>query len=145
MNRTLLILCLSMLLGACSSTDEIELEPAELVDFDESARLKTLWRKGVGAGQDARYTRLVPAVVADSVYAAGIEGQVSAFSRMTGAQQWSTDLEESISAGTGAGFGLVLVGTYKGEVIALDQETGSERWRSQLSSEVLAPPPPPRD
>lgn len=140
MNKSIALLLLAALLGACSSNDDIDLEPLPLVDFDESAKLKTLWHKGVGAGQDARYTRLVPSINGDAIYAAGIEGKVAAFDRMTGKSRWSVDLEEEISGGTGVGFGLVLVGTYKGEVIALDEATGSELWRSQLSSEVLAPP-----
>ncbi|MBF4213077.1 outer membrane protein assembly factor BamB, partial [Pseudomonas donghuensis] len=38
------------------------------------------------------------------------------------------------------GYGLVMLGTLKGEVIALDSSTGEERWRSRVTSEVLAPP-----
>ncbi len=140
MKQSIAIVLLSALLAACSSNDEIELEPAELVEFDQSARLTTVWKKGVGKGQDARYTRLVPAISGDKIYAAGIEGRVSSFDRMSGKQAWSVDLEESISGGAGAGFGLVLVGTYNGEVIALDASNGAERWRAQLSSEVLSAP-----
>src|SRR5690606_40060693 len=37
-------------------------------------------------------------------------------------------------------FGLVLVGTLKGEVIALDAETGEQRWQARATSEVLSAP-----
>ncbi len=50
------------------------------------------------------------------------------------------ELQESISGGVGIGAGLVLVGTFTGQVIALDQQTGSERWRAQVSSEILSAP-----
>jgi len=140
MKKSIVLLLLASLLAACSSNDEIELEPAELVDFDQRAKLKTVWKKSVGAGQDARYTRLVPAVDGDYVYAAGIEGRVSGFERTNGELRWSTDLEMPVSGGAGAGFGLVLVGSYKGDVVALDQSSGSELWRTKVSSEVLSAP-----
>jgi outer membrane protein assembly factor BamB len=40
----------------------------------------------------------------------------------------------------GAGYGLVLLGTLKGEVIALDTSNGEEKWRARVTSEVLAAP-----
>ncbi len=45
-----------------------------------------------------------------------------------------------MSGGVGAGYGLILVGTLRGEVIALDVSNGEERWRSQVGSEVLSAP-----
>jgi outer membrane protein assembly factor BamB len=50
------------------------------------------------------------------------------------------DLELPVSGAVGVGYGLVMLGTLKGEVIALDSSTGEERWRSRVTSEVLAPP-----
>ncbi len=38
------------------------------------------------------------------------------------------------------GYGLVMIGTLKGEVIAMDATSGEEKWRARVTSEVLAPP-----
>lgn len=138
--KRLAIVALSAVLGACASNDAIDLEPAELVDFDETAELKELWSEDVGAGQDKRYTRLMPAIAGDRIFATDIEGNVVALNRHDGDEMWETELEAPVSGGVGAAYGLVLVGTYNGEVIALDQNDGSERWRAQVSSEVLSAP-----
>ncbi len=50
------------------------------------------------------------------------------------------DLELPVSGGVGVGYGLVLLGTLKGEVIALDSTSGEEKWRARVTSEVLAAP-----
>ncbi len=133
-----LIVC--TLLGACSSTDSADLEPAELVDFNPTGKIEILWSRGVGVGQDKRYTLLVPALSGDRIYASDIEGNVVALDRHSGEKQWEVELDEPVSGGVGVGAGLVLMGTYAGEVIALDLDDGSERWRARVSSEVLSAP-----
>ena len=138
--KRLAIVALSAVLGACASNDAIELEPAELVDFDELVELKEVWSEDIGSGQDERYTKLIPAISGDRIYATDIEGNVQALDRLNGDDIWEAELDAPVSGGVGAGFGLVLVGTYAGEVIALDQASGEERWRAELSSEVLSAP-----
>lgn len=153
------LLLVSVLLGACASTDEIALEPKELQDFAAKVKLKELWSRDVGSGQDARYTRLVPAIYGDSIYAADIEGQVFALDKTNGKVRWQVELIEAdedqgfwkslwswggtglpVSAGVGASSERLLLGTYKGEVIALDRSNGDIQWRTQLSSEILSEP-----
>ncbi len=138
--RLLLSLLVILSLVACSSSDEVDLEPAELVDFKPEVKLKTIWKAGIGDGQDVRYTKLIPALDSDRLYATDIEGTVYALSRDKGKRVWRAELEKPVSGGVGVAANLVLVGTYAGEVIALDRETGEQRWSAQLSSEVLAAP-----
>ena len=45
-----------------------------------------------------------------------------------------------LSAGPGAGLGLVVVGSSKGTVIAVDGATGRELWRTKVNSELLSAP-----
>ena len=85
------------------------------------------------------YNLLTPVVYGDQIYAADVEGLVVSMDRLTGKVNWKK-LDKPIS-GAGAGYGLVLIGTLRGEVLALDVSTGEERWRSQVSSEALAAPP----
>lgn len=136
----LVVLVLSLLMSACSSNDSIDIEPAELVDFEPQIKLRELWSKNVGGSDDERYTLLVPAISGERIFATDAEGVVTALDRNTGKQLWEVELDTAISGGVGAGVDLVLVGTYSGDVIALSQEDGAERWRIQVSSEIFAPP-----
>ena len=148
----------ALILAACASNDELALEPVELEEFAEKVALKKVWSAGVGSGQDDRYTRLVPAIYGDTIYAADIEGEVFAFDKVKGKKRWSVELTDpveaegffaglwssdqplQISAGVGVSSRHLLLGTYKGEVVALDRNNGEQRWRTQLSSEILAEP-----
>lgn len=128
-----------LLVAACSSTP-VELQPMELERIEATVDVERIWSTKVGKGQDERYTLLVPAVHGDRIYVADLRGQVTALDRHSGKQIWRKKLKEPVSAATGFGGGLVLLGTYDAQVIALDAEDGSERWRQRVSSEVLSPP-----
>ncbi len=140
--KRILFVALSLVLVACSSTDEAELalEPAELIDIDSDVRLKVVWSDDVGAGSEDRYSLLTPAILGDRVYATDAEGQVIAYELESGDDLWETELDVPVSGGAGVSADSVFVGTYTGEVIALSTEDGSEQWRAQLTSEVLAAP-----
>ncbi|MBV1930975.1 MAG: outer membrane protein assembly factor BamB, partial [Porticoccaceae bacterium] len=115
-------------------------DPKELEDYDESVRIRKLWRSSVGEGQEAFSASLQPAIFGQHIFSADPEGVVSAFTLNDGDRIWRTKLDTTLTAGVGAGEGLVLVGSRDGEVIALASDTGEERWRTALTSEVLAPP-----
>ena len=138
--KRLLASALVVLLAACSSNDEINLEPAELVDIDSSVKLKRLWSEGVGSGAGKHYTLMPTAILGSSIYAANVDGRVIAFSLDKGRELWDIDLETPISSGVGAAQSKVFVGTTNAEVIALDAESGNEIWRTSLTGEVLSPP-----
>jgi len=138
--KRLLLAAMSVALVACSSNDDIEQMPAELVDFDSRIELDVLWSDNVGAGADGRYMLLNPAVFGERLYATDSEGQVTAYNRQDGDDLWETELDLPVSGGVGASAEQVLVGTYTGKVVALATADGSELWRAQLSSEVLSAP-----
>jgi outer membrane protein assembly factor BamB len=111
-------------------------QPAPLVEIRPVATAKILWQGSVtGADRSA----FVPAVAGNVVYSAGASGQVAGFDAAGGAQVTRFEAGQRISGGVGAGGGLVLVGTPKGEVFAFDRN-GKPLWKAQLSGEVLAPP-----
>jgi len=138
--KRLLLAAMSVALVACSSNDDIELQPAELVDFDSRVELDVLWSDNVGTGSKGRYMLLNPGVFGERVYATDSEGQVTAYNRQDGDDLWETELDLPVSGGVGAGPEQVLVGTYTGKVVALSSDDGSELWRAQLSSEILSAP-----
>lgn len=135
--KAALVLLLAGLLVACSSK---ELKPMELQDFEEQGRIRVQWSAGIGSGQDVRYTRLVPAIQGDTIFATDIKGRVYALDKTTGKRQWRVKLKEPVSAGVSVANGRLFIGTYNAEVIALDAEDGSEVWRAPVSSEVLSNP-----
>ena len=134
------LLALAILAAGCSSNSKKELPPAELTSFKEEVVLHKEWSRSIGDGQGKIYNMLVPAIDGDTIYAADDTGVVIAMDRMNGDVKWKKDLEVPVSGAIGVGYGLVLMGTLKGEVIALDASSGEQKWRAQVTSEVLAPP-----
>jgi outer membrane protein assembly factor BamB len=133
----------ALLLVACSSVEKLnpfgssdpKVKPTELAVIQPTAELKLLWKENVGSAGAFTFS---PAVVGDSVYAAGREGTVARFD--SGRQVWRISAGQPISGGVGSDGKLVVVGTPKGEVLAFDAATGRETWKARVSSEVLAAP-----
>ncbi len=138
--KRLMVIGLAAVLAACASNDEVDLKPAELVDFNESADVRAVWSDNLGVGAGKDYNLMPPARLNDRIIAADAEGLVAAYDLNGGDQQWEIELETEVSSGVGAAGSQVYVGTLRGEVIALDVSTGAEQWRTALTSEILAPP-----
>ncbi len=135
-----LLVC-ALLVSGCSVFGKKDgTEPMELVEFEPSVELETVWKQNVGAGRKKAVIKLQPALDGDVIYAADIRGRVEAFNRHTGKRLWRSKTEAEVTGGVGASAGLVLLGTRSGEVLALSAEDGSKLWSSQLSSEVVAVP-----
>ncbi len=113
------------------------IKPAELREIKQSLTLTSVWRASVGAsGQFA----FAPAIAGDTVYAAGENGTLAAFELASGTQKWRVQADkDGLSAGVGAFDDTIVVGTIRGEVYAFDAK-GVPKWKTQVSSEVLAPP-----
>lgn len=115
-------------------------EPAELVDFTETASVSELWSVNAGKGEDRLGVRQGPTVADGRVYAAAVKGGVRAFDLQTGSEAWHYESDARLTGGPGAGDGLVVVGSLDGEVIALDAATGAEKWQAKVPNEVIATP-----
>ena len=145
--------------------DGSETKPvAEASDSEEIASVPPLWEGSVG-GDSSYYdefsardavddvlsltypvgvsvtgtTALVPAFDNDAIYAASSAGNITRFDPDTGDEVWSIDTKHRLSGGVGASNGVILVGTFKGEILAYDAN-GDQLWESQVTSEVLSPP-----
>jgi outer membrane protein assembly factor BamB len=141
MPRLLIWILLLPLLPGCSmfgAKDNAD-PPAELVEFEPTLKVETLWDTSVG-GMEGQALGIRPAIDAQRLFLADPDGDVEAVDRDNGERLWRVDLEVPISGGPGVAGGLVLVGTEDAELIALDAETGEERWRRRVSSEVLSSP-----
>ncbi len=136
---TLVVLAACALLAACDKDTVVD-PPAELVDIKSVLPVDKLWSTGVGGGGEALRLALGLAHEEDVLYAAARDGKVRAIDAANGRTRWQTDTKLELSAGPGAGNGLVVVGTNDGEVLALDAEAGTVRWTARVSGEILAAP-----
>ncbi|MES2859105.1 MAG: outer membrane protein assembly factor BamB [Pseudomonadota bacterium] len=121
--------------GKDSSTD-----PTPLVQISPSANISQLWSASIGAGEEKLGLAQRPAIADGRVYAAAVEGGVSAFDLRTGQSAWRYASELPLSGGPGAGDGLVVVGSLEGDVVALDAATGNEKWKAKVANEVIVAP-----
>jgi outer membrane protein assembly factor BamB len=148
--QALAAVMLAALLSGCSTvsgwtnsllggSDNAE-PPAPLVEIANPIPLKELWNAHVGVGLDKQFVNLAPVVYEDHVYIADRKGRVVALDAQTGKQQWQVKTEAALSAGPGAGSGLILVGTSDAEVLALSATDGALLWKAGVSSEVLSVP-----
>ena len=142
----LLLVHAAALAGGCAAFDRLFSDsdntapPAELVDFEPTVKVRTVWQRSVGSGAGKLFLKLRPAIDGERVYAATRDGSVRAFDARTGESVWDTDTDSPLSGGPGIGDGLVLVGSSEGEVLALDEKDGVVKWRARVSSEVLSAP-----
>ena len=141
--RILSLLLATLLLGACGifgDKDEVDLEPKELVDFNQTLKVKKVWSAKLGGDAEFQRVALQPVGDANRIYAASTSGVVSAFEPQQGKVLWRTKLDTELSAGPGIGEELVVVASKDGFAIALDAATGTERWRADIEGESLARP-----
>ncbi len=127
------------LMDVFSSSEDTD-PPAELVDFEPTLEVKTLWSSSVEDGSGEQQVNLVPNVYQGRVFAAGRSGEVRALDAASGTEVWSVETDLAFSAGPGVGEGLVLLGTSDAAVVALDENSGEQVWRARVSSEVLSVP-----
>jgi outer membrane protein assembly factor BamB len=110
-------------------------KPGPLPTLNATVTPRINWQQAVGKAAPG----LAPAVTPDAIYAAAADGTIMRLDIATGRVEWKISAGERLSAGPGAGSGLVVVGTSKGDVIAFD-DSGKPRFHVHVSSEVIAPP-----
>ncbi len=111
-------------------------QPTPLVGFGAAASFTERWHSDFG---EMGVNPLRAALTRDAVYGASGKGLLTRLDRSSGKQVWRVDSNVNVTAGVGAGDGLVVIGSDKGEVLAFD-EAGKQRWSSKVSSEVLGVP-----
>lgn len=156
----LLVVCSFAMSGCSLFSKKTGHEPMELVDFEHTLDLDKVWKRGAGEGQNAGFSRLIPALDGETIYAVDYEGLLTSVDVKTGKKHWkkkinqphsglwgwlksffvATDPNYQIVGGIAAENGLLLIATYAGEVMALSKDDGVELWRTQLSGEIVAAP-----
>jgi len=137
----LLLGALLVSLSACSMfSKEKPGEPAKLVDFDASLKVKKIWSTNIGKGSSRKGLNLKPAYDNARVYASDYRGRVIAVDAENGNKIWEIETELPVSAGPAIAHDYLFLGTLEAEVYAYSNEDGSFRWNARVSSEVLAMP-----
>lgn len=115
-------------------------DPAPLVEFDATVKVKKAWSTDVGDGMGKQGVTMPPMYVDGVLYVADYEGRLAAVNAESGKKLWDIDTELPLSGGPAVAESLLVVGTLNGSVLAFDKDSGNERWSARVSSEVLAVP-----
>lgn len=115
-------------------------DPAPLVEFEASLKVKKVWSTSVGDGMGKKGLSMAPVFSSGTLFAADHKGRLIAVDAETGRKQWDLDTEQPFSGGPGVDNERIYMGTVDGRVVAYERGSGAELWNAQVSSEVLAPP-----
>ena len=146
-NILLISLSLTLILSGCSSlsslkfwgSDKEEVDtPAELYEIEKTTNIDIKWKKK--SGDYLSDGRIIPSIDGEILYHGASDGKVTSFSSIDGKENWSINLNHSISGSIEVGFRSLFYGTLDGQVVSLSQKDGSLNWISKVNSEVLSPP-----
>lgn len=140
---TLPVVVAALLVTGCSTIDSLNPfassgtapKMAELVPIQTTIEARVAWKESLSKSEGYVFS---PAVVGDSVYAAGAKGDVVRLEG--GSVRWKANAGIPLSGGVGSDGSRVIVGSPKGDIIAFDANDGKELWRAKVTSEVLAAP-----
>lgn len=118
-----------------SDEDEIEIDEAEIAALQTLVPIQPLWQKKLAASKTAVFS---PVYDNGALYVAAEDGRLVKLDPATGQEIWRVETDSQLSGGVGANYGMVLLGTYKGEVLAFD-EAGNALWQAQIPGEILSP------
>ena len=119
-----------------SSKDEIQIDEEEIAALKALPTIPLIWKTKVNESEMAVFA---PNYENEALYIADEKGVLTRIDPLTGREVWQIKTKLKLSGGVGFGEGLVLVGTFNGEVHAFD-ESGGELWKARLTSEVLSVP-----
>lgn len=115
-------------------------DPAPLIEFEESLKVREVWSVGIGDGMGKAGLSMAPAWSSGTLFAADHEGRLLSIDADSGRSKWELKTGQAFSGGPGLDDQHIYMGTIDGRVIAYDRTSGAELWNSQVSSEVLTPP-----
>jgi outer membrane protein assembly factor BamB len=135
-------------LSACSTVsgwfdfdeEDESKQPAPLVDFAETVKIKKMWSHGVGDGQGDGFYRIQAVIEGNVIYVAAADGDLEAFDKMSGKSLWDVGLGVPISGGVGVYQDALFLGSSDGQVLKVDANSGEVLWTSPLSGEVMSVP-----
>lgn len=142
MKKKLLLCLLSISITACNGWFDKDNTPppTPLKNFKSEANIRSVWYTSTGSGTGKDYLTLAPIIDNNTIYTTDYRGTIAANDKTTGKSQWKVGAATELTAGAGAGDGIVVVGGRDGKIQALNQNDGQIRWQAQTSTEILASP-----
>lgn len=114
----------------------ITYEKEELDALKAADRIPLKWKDKVSENHIASFYTVYHS---GAVYTADEEGKLTKYDAASGKELWQVKSKNKFSAGVGVGEGLILIGTFKGELLAYN-ESGHMLWQALVTSEILSPP-----
>jgi outer membrane protein assembly factor BamB len=111
-------------------------EPTALAELKGSMAVRTAWTANVGQAADYIFS---PAVVGNTVLAAGADGTIVRLDSATGRQIWRVKADSTLTAGVSSDGNMIVLGGAKGKLLTFDMD-GKPLWSAQTSSEILSAP-----
>ncbi len=134
------VLCGFIAACAGGSKEVPKPDPTPIGEFESKVEFRENWSSTGSSRTGLSYVQLMPAIADGRIYTVSFEGVVTALDADSGELLWTRALNESISAGVGAGDQLLSVVTSNGKVIVLATENGETVWENLIGRAVLAPP-----
>ena len=137
LSKPVVLVLLALVLGSCAK-DEPLIPPTPLTAIERTVSAATQWTVNIGKRDKKNVSSFRPVSVGDTVYAAGVDGRVSAVDANTGALKWQRRVQSALRSGVAADETRVVVANREGQLTALDAESGDDLWTYDMSSEVLS-------
>lgn len=115
-------------------------DPAELVEFEPTVKVRKVWSTSIGDGMGKIGLGMAPLYDNGTLYAADHEGRLAAVDAENGRKKWEIKTKLPFSGGPAVGGSTLVMGTIDGGVVAFDAGSGNQMWTAKVSSEVLAVP-----
>lgn len=115
-------------------------DPAELVKFEPTVKVRKIWSTGIGDGMGKFGLRMAPLYDNGTIYVADYEGRLAAVDAEKGRKQWEVKTKLPFSGGPAISGTTLVMGTINGGIVAFDAGSGSQIWTARVSSEVLGAP-----
>ncbi len=115
-------------------------DPAPLVEFNTSLKVRQVWSTNIGKGMGKQGLSMAPRFSSGALFVADHKGLLVSVNAENGRKNWELKTEQPFSGGPGLDENQIYMGTIDGRVIAYDRNAGTEMWNAQVSSEVLVPP-----
>ncbi len=134
-----LLILIATLLVACGDEDNSE-PPAELTDFEHSAKISWLWSTQLSESIKQQFLFIQPLLLDNKIITASRDGLISVVSLKDGLIMDEIELDRTLSGGVGGNADIWLVTSSNGELIAINGRTHEVIWIENMPSEVLARP-----
>jgi outer membrane protein assembly factor BamB len=136
------VLVLSLVLGSlgCSSTPEVKLKPAKLVQFSPSFSVSVDWKRALDGATGGRFSPLQMGEAEENLVVADQTGRLYLIDRESGKVVQTRELDQQLQAGPISADDQIVVGTRKGMLMAFDTAQLNPIWEIFLGGELIAAP-----